>query len=246
MASNTPFERASSPRADIAAAGRGQPLFVLAMIVIVVAALYFGRDIFVPLALADAPELRARAARSAGSAGSACPIFPRCSSSSPSPSRSSSPLGQWSPGRSADLAGQLPTYRLEHRDEDRLAPPGAARRKAVRARRRGAARHRPQDRAGGRDGREGHVAQPRERCAEAGAGRRAASAADLDADHHHRARAARQPAGDGRHRHRLRDLPASQARGPARPLLSGSPACATCRARPKLSTTRRGGSAAIC
>jgi predicted PurR-regulated permease PerM/methylmalonyl-CoA mutase cobalamin-binding subunit len=52
LAFNSSLHRPAVPRGDLPGASGSPALFMLAMVVIVVAALYFGREIFVPLALA--------------------------------------------------------------------------------------------------------------------------------------------------------------------------------------------------
>lgn len=126
MVSNPSLHRPRPPRADLSNAGAGPALLMLAMIVIAVAALYFGRDIFVPLALAMllsfalAPPVRwLRRLR--------VPNLPAVLSVVALTFLVIFALGTIVAWQAADLAEQLPTYRsnIEAKiDSLRQSPPG--------------------------------------------------------------------------------------------------------------------------
>ncbi len=127
MASNSSLLRAASRRVELPGAGGASGLFALAMTVIVVAALYFGRDLFVPLALAMllsfalAPLVRRlRRLR--------VPNLPAVLAVVALAFMVIFALGAVVAWQAADLAERLPTYRLNIEtkiDSLRQAPPGA-------------------------------------------------------------------------------------------------------------------------
>ena len=114
-----PFRHAPTSRA------RGSPVLMLAMVVIAIAALYFGRDIFVPAGARDAVELRARPRRP--------PAPPAACPQPPGGAQRRRPRlpAHLRARRGRRLAGDRPRRTppdlpLEHRDEDRFGAPGAA------------------------------------------------------------------------------------------------------------------------
>ncbi len=124
---------------------------MLAMIVIAVAALYFGRDIFVPLALAMllsfalAPVVRWLRRLF-------LPNLPAVLVAVSVAFLAIFALGSLVAWQVADLAERLPTYRSNIEAKIELAARGASRRILLRARLRHASRPRAEDRAGGSQG----------------------------------------------------------------------------------------------
>ena len=213
--------------------------------------LYFGRDIFVPLALADAAELRAGAAGALAAA-------PACAAPAGGADRgrrwrssSSWPSAAVVAWQVADLAAAAAAYQQNIEAKiDAFRESAAGRRLFERAAEM-VARPRPQDRGGSEEAAAatspiaGADAAPRRSRADPGRGPGAGRSTPMRAAADDR-RPADQPARHRRHRHRLRHLHAAEARGPARPPDPAGRARATCRARRRRWTTPRGASATTC